>query len=244
MVSSCKFTVSAIAALTCLVAVGCAGDKEDKENDPFAKLQNKPPIIVKGSLTWTPQHAQIQRGTAYIYFVKAIDPDIGDKVVRYSWRFEDGTSYDTTSPTSLPHIFDDHAVLGSISVMATDDRGATGEEVQFEVPLVQLPSEPLMTLAVDGFTVPRDTYTVAAGTPFVLSFRVADAGVGDVSWKVSWGDDCTENGISSGVGATVTLSHPFASEYVGKTLTATIEANDQKNPNIRRTGTVALMITK
>jgi len=229
MISSRKFNVPAITALTCLIAVGCSGDN-DKNYDPFARLQNKPPIIVKDSLTWAPAHSQVQRGVEYLYFVRAIDPDIGDKVIKYFWRFEGGEIRETDEP-SVRYTFLSDAI-GSVSVMASDrwvdGRWATGPEVPFTVPLSSNNSPNIILIP----PVPSE---VKAEEKQFLNFKIIDADNDNVFWTVNWGDGSVEDkgmvSNTSGEGAIVSPSHSFAKDLVDRPVTVTIVANDQKTSN-------------
>lgn len=149
MVSSRKFTVPATAALTCLMAVGCSSG-----NDPFARLPNRPPIIVKDSLTWMNAETMswgdkvIQWGVEYKYSVRAIDPDVGDKVIKYFWRFGGDAETAIADPRNRPEPTDVPSIshifltgdVGIVSVKASDGQ-MIGPEVSFPVPLPEEPEE-------------------------------------------------------------------------------------------------------
>jgi len=226
MVSSREFAVPAAAALTCLIAVGCSGDN-DNNNGPLARLPNKPPIIVKDSLTWSPPHAQIQKGLEYKFSVRAIDPNVGDKVVGYSWRFGDGTFYDTSGPTSEPHAFIGPDAVCSVSVMAHDNRGAIGPEVTFSDLPMSLNSIPIITI----IGMPANNVAAAEVLQY-LSFKITDADNDEVAWAINWGDGTEEdvgNATNTVSGAIIQAEHTFAMTFVGQTLTVTIKASDQKS---------------
>jgi hypothetical protein len=242
-----------MAALICLMAAGCSSDN-DRVNDPFARLPNKPPVIVQDSLTWqNPQGVLgdtiIQWGVSYVYSVRAIDPDFGDKVIQYFWRFGNDANTYATNDHRIPYAFWPGSV-GIVSVRASDRQvngtWVTGPEVSFQVPLPEEYEEP-MTLTAMGLSGLKENYNVAAGAPLTLSFVVPDADNDDVFWKVSWGDGSIEEGIASslpGKGAMVSVSHVFADDFVGKKLTATIEVKDQRASNNQRAGSIPLSVTR
>ncbi|MDR1841183.1 MAG: hypothetical protein LBQ86_04570 [Holophagales bacterium] len=140
---------SVITTIACLIAIGCSGDETD---DGKINVQNRPPVIVKDSLTWSPAHDQISLYTPYTYSIRAADPDIGDAVVRYEWLFGNsetgGERYETTI-SSVTHAFDASSVA-TLSVRATDRNGAAGQYEVFTIPLASDTSDfPLLLTAVE-----------------------------------------------------------------------------------------------
>jgi len=242
MVSSRRIKVPAIAALIWLVASGCSGNNKDSF-DPFERAQNRPPVILKDSLTWSPEHTVIQTDITYSYSVRAVDPDFGDRVVKYWWRFGGGEGITETTEPTVEHAFTSEEI-GSISVKAIDSFGAVGPEETFFVPWSP-PSPPPLTLTVTDLSGSKGTDNVAAGVPFVLSFVVPDVDADSVVWSVSWGDGSVEEGMATvwqGTGATVSLRHVFAESFAGQTLTVAAGAIDNMMSGDQRRGSITLRV--
>ena len=151
MLSSRWVAGSTIALFVCLIAAGCGGGSEWSEAKPI-KVPNKPPYIVKGSLNWEPDHPLVVPGIPYDFSVKAVDPDISDRVVMYWWKFAGDEEFTATTAPTIRYTFDSSS-NGKVVVKATDNRGATGPEEELDVPLAQdvpplllsdiLPNQPL-----------------------------------------------------------------------------------------------------
>jgi hypothetical protein len=142
MVSASWLQRSLIGAAACIVASGCS---DDSNNNDLLRVPNKPPVIVKDSLRWAPGDPQIITKSEYEFSVTANDPDIGDSIDKFYWRFFDnaGNLLDVVKETSVPRlkytfnqqIPESDSMFFYLSVYAVDKKGAAGEVEIFALPM-------------------------------------------------------------------------------------------------------------
>jgi hypothetical protein len=138
MMSASWLQRSLIGAAACIVASGCGGDNFS------LRVPNKPPAITKDSLRWAPNHQLISPGVKYTFSVTARDPDFGDSIARFYWKFMDSdgivlAAKDTDGP-SVEHEFtqsipESDNMFFALSVYAVDQKGAVGAEEIFALPM-------------------------------------------------------------------------------------------------------------
>jgi hypothetical protein len=126
-----------IATITCIIAIGCSD-----EHYPI-RMANRPPVIVKDSLNWVPNDTMIKPSNNYTFSVRAYDPDIGDTIYKFTWKFFDETGRllredDTFSPNIIQNFegpIAEFDALYTVSVFATDNRGANSAVETFIIPM-------------------------------------------------------------------------------------------------------------
>jgi hypothetical protein len=127
-----------IGAAACIVASGCSDDNYS------LRLPNKPPVITKDSLRWSPDHPKIRAGTEYTISVTARDPDIGDSIDWFFWKFMDNNGGElatfeyagsTVNYTFTQEIPESDDMFYTVSVYAVDRKGAAGAEEIFVLPM-------------------------------------------------------------------------------------------------------------
>jgi hypothetical protein len=129
---------SLIGAAVCVIAGGCSGDSDNP-----LRVPNKPPVITKDSLKWEPS-GLIRPNRPYTFSVRALDPDIGDRIVSFYWKFMDdkGNVLSAPAPTSVPSVNytfgqfqESDNMFFSLSVYAVDQKGGVGAEEVFVLPM-------------------------------------------------------------------------------------------------------------
>jgi hypothetical protein len=127
-----------IATITCIIAIGCSD-----ENYPL-RVTNRPPVIVKDSLNWVPNDTPIKPDFNYTFSVRAYDPDIGDTIRGFTWEFFDETGVSLSIHRDIPSPEVSQTFVGpiaesgalyTVSVFATDNRGANGAVETFTIPM-------------------------------------------------------------------------------------------------------------
>jgi hypothetical protein len=130
-----------------LAAAGCGGGNEVGPGRD--RSRNRPPIVLKDSLTWLPADGAVVIDLPYVFSVVAIDPDFFDVVDRYEWVFgnidEDASDppekFETVEPNvaitlNRDLVENDHGVYAvSLKVRARDNWGLWGEYESFYIPV-------------------------------------------------------------------------------------------------------------